>query len=278
MDGIEVDVEKAIVFAEREGFRPLELDLHRRPPGPEAGPGAGAGAGPSPLLVYIHGGGWRGSHRSRAPRETRAWARGFFERLADAGFVVAATEYRFSGEARFPAQLDDTIEALRWLHAHGDELGIDPSRTYLWGASAGGHLAALAALAPDAPPIAGVVCWYPITDLLVFDHAASDIYEAHLLGGPIGEHLDAARTASPVAHVHGAAPPFLLQHGDGDTWVPVEQSVRLAEALRTAGAAVELEVVPGADHFFGGAPDVEGLFTRALAFLLQLDAAHVTAH
>lgn len=271
-DGIVV--EKAIVFAEREGFRPLELDLHRRNQRPGTSAGASTSAGPSPLLVYVHGGGWRVSHRSRPPRETRAWGRGFFERLADAGFVVAATEYRFSGEARFPAQLDDTIEALRWLHAQSGELGIDPARTYLWGTSAGGHLAALAALAPGAPPVAGVVCWYPITDLLALDHAATDIFEAHLLGGPIGEHLDAARAASPVAHVHGAAPPFLLQHGDRDTWVPVEQSVRLAEALRTAGTAVELEIVPGADHFFDGAPDVESLFTRALAFLLDLDVAH----
>jgi acetyl esterase/lipase len=264
-----IDVEKAVVFAEREGFRPLELDLRRRTPRPGSSPGASAD--PSPLLVYIHGGGWRVSHRSRAPRETRALDRGFFERLADAGFVVAATAYRFSGEAPFPAQLDDTIDALRWLHAHSSELGIDPTRTYLWGASAGGHLAALAALAPEAPPVAGVVCWYPITDVLAFDHAATDIYEAHLLGGPIGEHLDAARAASPLTHVHGAAPPFLLQHGERDTWVPVEHSVRLAEALSNAGVTVELETVPGADHFFDGAPDVEALFTRALTFLRHLD-------
>jgi acetyl esterase/lipase len=274
MDGTEgtdgIEVERAVVFAEREGFRPLELDLRRRTPRPEAG----AEGAKSPLLVYVHGGGWRVSHRSRAPRETRAWAHGFFDRIVDVGFVVAATEYRFSGEARFPAQLDDTIEALRWLHAHSGELGIDPARTYLWGASSGGHLATLAALAPEAPPVAGVVCWYPITDLLALDHAATDTFEAHLLGGPIGEHLDAARAASPVTHVHGAAPPFLLQHGDRDTWVPVGQSVRLAEALRTAGAKVELEIVPNADHFFDGAPDVEPLFTRALTFLLHLDAAH----
>ena len=262
-------VDKAIVFAEREGFRALELDVYRRP-SPEVE------NEPRPLLVYVHGGGWRVSHRSRAPRETRPWQPGFFERLTDAGFVVAAHDYRLSGEARFPAQIDDTIEALRWLHAQAlaGDLGIDPARTYLWGASAGGNLAALAALLPAAPPVAGVVCWYPITDLPALDQPddATETYEAHLLGGPIAEHLDAARAASPVSHVRAGAPPFLLQHGDRDTWVPVDQSRRLADALRSAGNHVELEVVPGADHFFDGAPDVDAIFQRALAFLLETDA------
>lgn len=257
-------VEKAIVFAEREGFRALELDLYR--------PDAHRQGNARPLLVYIHGGGWRVSHRSRAPRETRGWPRGFFDRLTDAGFVVAATEYRFSGEALFPAQLDDTVEALEWLHTQANDLGIDSARTYLWGQSGGGNLAALAALVHGAPPVAGVVCWYPVTDLLALDQTASDSFEAHLLGGPIGEHLEAARAASPVTHVHKGAPPFLLQHGEGDTWVPVEQSVRLADALRAAGGSVELEIVPGADHFFDGAADVEAIFERARDFLLRLDA------
>ena len=93
-----MQVDKAIVYAEREGFRALELDVYR----PDATP-----EGALPLLVYVHGGGWRVSHRSRAPRETRDWARGFFERLTDVGFVVAAPDYRLSAEAPFPAQIDD---------------------------------------------------------------------------------------------------------------------------------------------------------------------------
>jgi acetyl esterase/lipase len=259
-----VQVSKAIVYAEREGFRALELDVYR----PGASPDGGR-----PLLVYVHGGGWRMSHRSRPPRETREWARGFFERVTDAGFVVAAPDYRLSAEAHFPAQLDDLVAALRWLHEHAGPLGVVPRRTYLWGASAGGLLAALAALVAGPPPVAGVVCWYPITDLHALDHAAADTFEAHLLGGPIGQHLDLARAASPVAHVRGDAPPFLLQHGVDDTWVPHDQSVRLAEALRAAGAPVELDSVPGADHFFAGAPDVQAILDRALAFLRRLDAA-----
>jgi dipeptidyl aminopeptidase/acylaminoacyl peptidase len=76
-----------------------------------------------------------------------------------------------------------------------------------------------------------------------------------------------------VYHAHGGAPPFLLQHGADDTWVPCQQSVSFAAALRAAGAPVELEVVPGADHFFEGVPDVESIYTRALTFLVDLDSA-----
>ena len=253
-----MEIDKAIVYAEREGFRALELDVYRG----DAAPAAGA-----PLVVYLHGGGWRVSHRSRAPRETRGWDRGFFERIVDAGFVVAAPDYRFSGEAVFPAQRDDVVEALRWLVDHAAELGTDPARLLVWGASGGGLLAALAGLVADAPPVAGVVCWYPVTDLPALDLAETGTYEAHLVGGPVGEHLDLARAASPAQQVRAGAPPFLLQHGDADTWVPVDQSLRLADALRAAGGSVELEVVPGADHFFEGA-DPEPIFERALAFLL----------
>lgn len=80
-------VDRAIIFAERDGYRALELDVYRpNEPSDDR----------HPLLIYVHGGGWRVSHRSRPPRETRAWERGFFERITDAGFVVAAPEYRFS--------------------------------------------------------------------------------------------------------------------------------------------------------------------------------------
>ena len=257
-----VQVERAVVFAEREGFRALELDLYH----PDASPGQ------APIVLYVHGGGWRVSHRSRAPRETREWSPSFFERLTDAGFVVAASDYRFSDEALFPAQLDDVLEAVRWLGEHASNLGVDPTRLGLWGASAGGHLAALAALAPDAPPVNGVVAWYPITDLLALDQDATDTFEAHLLGGPIGQRTELARRASPVTYVRADAPPFLLQHGEADTWVPCAQSRRLAEALQGAGAMVELQTVPNADHFFEGAPDVEGLFDRAVRFLHALPA------
>ena len=73
--------------------------------------------------------------------------------------------------------------------------------------------------------------------------------------------------------MHAVAPPFLLQHGQADTWVPCAQSIRLAGKLRAVGAPIQLQIVPGADHFFAGAPDVEAIFDRAVAFLLRRDRA-----
>ena len=254
--------DKAIVFAEREGYRALELDVYRDLDADEA---------VAPLVVFVHGGGWRVGHR-RAPRETRDWSQGFFERLCSAGFVVATVSYRFSGEALYPAQIDDVVAAIRWLHDHAGDLGVAPHRTYVWGASAGGTLAALAALVPDAPPVAGAVIWYAVSDFLALDVEASDTVEAQLFGGPIRDHGDVARAASPVTYPHAGAPPFFIQHGEADTWVPFDQGLRLEKALRSVGGAVELEAVPGADHFFGGAPDVEAIFGRAVAFLQRVDS------
>ncbi len=205
--------------------------------------------------------------------ETRDWLEGFFERLCSAGFVVAAVSYRFSGEARFPAQIDDVVDAIRWLHEHAGELGVASERTYVWGTSAGGTLAALAALVPHAPPVAGAVIWYAVSDFLGLDLGAVDTYEAKLFGGAIGDHVDLAHAASPVAHVRPEAPPFLIQHGEADTWVPFDQALRMEKAIRSVGGAVELEAVPGADHFFGGASDdVEAIFERAVAFLQRVDS------
>jgi acetyl esterase/lipase len=257
-----LEVDKAIVFAEREGYRALELDVYR---------GDASSSSLLPVVVFVHGGGWRVGHR-RAPRETRHWEHGFFERICDAGFAAVACSYRFSGEAPFPAQIDDVVEALRFISEQGDEHGLDASRVYLWGASGGGTLASLAALVPEAPPVRGAVIWYAVSDFLALDLEATDTWEAHLFGGPIGEHVSLARSASPVSFVRADAPPFFIQHGELDTWVAFDQGVRLEKALQSVGARVELEAVPGADHFFNGSPDIEVIFERALAFLRRLEA------
>ena len=81
---------------------------------------------------------------------------------------------------------------------------------------------------------------------------------------------DLARKASPVSHASAAAPPVLLMHGAADDLVPPAQSIRLAEALRAAGAAVELELVPGATHFWNGASDLGGIVRRSVQFLRGL--------
>ncbi len=253
-----------VVYGEVPGYRPLELDLYL----PEA-------AGPVPVIVHVHGGGWRrGSRRHPLP----VLGADFYDRLAAQGFAVAAIDYRLSGEARFPAPLDDVRAAVGWVGDHGASYGLDAGRVFGWGDSAGGHLALLAAL--TGAKVHGVVAWFPVTDLvgLPSDIAAAggvpdpgpDSREALLLGAPAAAVLNLAREASPLSHASAAAPPVLLMHGADDDLVPPAQSVRLAGALRTAGAAVELELVPGATHFWKGASDVPGIVRRSVEFLRKV--------
>jgi len=251
-----------IRYGEVLGFRPLELDLYV-PLGLE---------GPVPAVVYVHGGGWqRGSRRDPPPLLDAD----FYDQIAAQGLAVAAIDYRLSGEARFPAPLEDVRTAVDWVRDHGAEHGLDRGRVFLWGDSAGGHLALLAALTGSA--VQAAVAWFPVTDLvgMAFDLAEEggipdpgpDSREARLLGAPAVSVPDLARQASPVAHARADAPPVLLMHGTADDLVPAAQSVRLAEALGRAGASVELELVPGASHFWKGASDVAAIIARSVEFL-----------
>jgi acetyl esterase/lipase len=248
------------------GFRPLELDLYR-PDAPAA---------PVPVIVHVHGGGWRrGSRRVPLPR----LGSGFYDELAARGFAVAAIDYRLSGEARYPAAVEDVRAAIGWVREHADAYGMDAGRVFAWGDSAGGHLALLAALTGSG--VQGVVAWFPVTDLagLLSDVTEAgghpdpgpESREALFLGAPAASVPGLAREASPVTYASAAAPPVLLMHGAADDLVPPAQSIRLAEALAQAGARVELELVPGATHFWNGAGDVAAIVRRSADFLASLN-------
>jgi acetyl esterase/lipase len=259
-----------IVVHEIPGFRPLTLDLVV----PAATPGV------VPVLVWIHGGAWLfGSPKQRAGFLMEADP---FTAAIRAGFAVASAQYRLSGEARFPAQLDDVRAAVRWLRRHGDQVGVDRERIGVWGESAGGHLAAMVALTgndQDDSRVHAAVCWYAPTNLLTMqsqaqpsatiDHDAADSPESLLIGAALTEHPELGRAASPIAYVTGQAPPMLLVHGDQDLVVPVGQSEELAAALTAAGAEVELSLVPGADHCFAGVP-LEPVVRDSLAFFTRV--------
>ncbi|MEU8651585.1 alpha/beta hydrolase [Streptomyces sp. NPDC048737] len=246
---------RGVPYADVPGARPLELDLWL----PEHRPG-----GPSvPLVLFVHGGAWRRGRREDMGHRTRDWDPGPFARIAAAGLAVASVDYRLSGEAVFPAPLDDLRAALRWLALRAPELGVDADRTAVWGESAGGHLAALLALSEGASRLKGAVAWYAPSDLT---RQGADTPEALLLGAAPADVPEAAREASPVARVRPGAPPFLLAHGEDDTMVGCDHSRALAARLEEAGVPVDLWTVPGADHVWHGLPDerVEDLFVRTL--------------
>lgn len=260
---------RSVPFAVHPGHRPLELDLY------------GVGRGCRPIVVFIHGGGWRVGHRSSMGAVMDALDPHPFEVIAAAGFVVASISYRLSGEAVFPAQVDDVMAALDWLRLRAHEFGGDRNRVVLWGESAGGHLAALAAL-ESGRTVAGAVCWYAPSDLLtltegahaeaVGDPLAPDSREAGLLGAPISSAWAAATAASPARRVHAGAPAFHLAHGVEDRYVPALQSQRFAEALRAHGIEVETLFVPDADHFWRGARAPEAVLRAAITFCRRVTA------
>jgi acetyl esterase/lipase len=258
-----VRVLPGVPFAALPGARPLELDLHLPPEGVE----------PPPVVLFLHGGGWRLGSRHSAGPAYRDADPAPFTRLARAGIAVASADYRLSGEATWPAQLHDAKAAVRWLRVRAGELGVDGDRIAAWGESAGGHLAALLGLTGADPALEGdvgvtgpssavtaVVAWYAPSDVraVAADTGADPLdpstREAQLLGAPPPEVPAAAAQASPVTHVTPAAPPFLLLHGAADRFVPCVQSERLYAALLEAGVEVELDVHEDADHMWLGSP------------------------
>lgn len=243
-----------VVYQTLPGYRPQIVDIY-----------VPATPGPHPLVLYIHGGGWIGGHT----RHSGALADfpKVLARLASEGFTVASLEYRLSGEAKFPAQLQDANAALRFLRQNAAQYRIDPAKVGLWGGSAGGHLAALTGVTcrnTTLDPKAGgdacvqaVVTWYGVYDFAGMN-ATPDGNAAggKLLGcdGPCP--ADRIHSVSPVTYIDAKDPAFLLIHGEGDKVVPVTQS-RLGEAaLRRAGVPVETIYIPAVDHSFIGATSV----------------------
>jgi acetyl esterase/lipase len=267
-----VRVLAGVPYAAVPGVRPLELDLYLPP-----------ADGPAPVVVFLHGGGWRVGSRHSAGPAYRGADPTPFEQLAQAGIAVASADYRLSGEALWPAQLHDAKAAVRWLRHRADELGIDPDRIASWGESAGGHLAELLGLTPDDPALEGevgvtgpssrvtaVAAWYAPSDVaavatdLGTDPADASTREALLLGAAPSTVPELAAQASPISHVSPTAPPFLLLHGRADRLIPCPQSERLAERLPD----VELHTYDGADHMWRGAPDAAtDALARTAAFL-----------
>ena len=260
-----VTCHRDIEYAEVLGFRPLELDLYL----PD-GPGTLTGTDPVPVVVHVHGGGWRrGSRRHPLP----ALGENFYAGLAAQGIAVAAIDYRLSGEARYPAAVDDVRAAVAWARTGLSAYGLGDGPLVLWGDSAGGHLALLAALtggSAASKAVDGVVAWFPVTDLTSLNGDDPQSRETLFLGAPSAQVPGLAREASPITHVHPDAPPMLLMHGDSDAMVPPDQSIRFAKALSECGGQATLELVPGASHFWDGAADVPGIVARSAAFVRSL--------
>jgi acetyl esterase/lipase len=186
---------------------------------------------PRPAVVYVFGGRWRAG--------SRLDNQGNWERLAmwaEAGFFTMTVDHRLVEGSPAPAPYQDSLCAIRWLHAHAAEYGVDESRIYVIGNSSGGHIAALTAMLGD-----GV---YPRTG--GWDKARSDIragisvsapYDLNTLSWgtlwtPLSGDVPAARRqASPMFQISATSRPLLVIHSDDDQSVPVQQALDMVKAL-----------------------------------------------
>jgi acetyl esterase/lipase len=216
---------------------------------------------PLPLMIWIHGGAWMGGTQDNPP----------VLYLVKKGFAVASIQYRMSGDTQWPAQAHDCKAAIRFLRANAGKYKLDPNHFGVGGDSAGGHLAAFVGTSGDVKEMEGdlghadvssrvqaVVDWFGPTDLLLMgeqagpqsmiQHDDAKSPESLLLGGPVQEKRDLAKTANPLTYINKHDPPFLIMHGDNDQIVPLAQSVILAKALIDAGVEVTMQTIPGAMH------------------------------
>ena len=219
---------------------------------------------PLPLIVHIHGGGWRAGNKFPCPVTP----------LVLKGYAVASIEYRFSQKAIFPAQIQDCQAAIRWLRAHAKQYNLDTDHLGAVGGSAGGHLSALVGTSGGKkafPAIGGhldqsdrvqavIDIYGPADFTTVVQQAAEDknvknIFAFNTPSDPysslIGSKLDdkpKADAVSPVHYVSKDNPPFLILHGTHDTLVPYAQSVQLEAALKAQNIPVWLQTLPGAGH------------------------------
>ncbi len=238
-----------------------------------------------PAVLYFPGGGFTSADHEKFLEMRYA--------LARAGYVVAACEYR-AVPNKFPALLEDAKAAVRWMRAHASEFGVDADRIGLFGDSAGGYVVQMAGATNGeknwdvgdfkevSSDVQAVVSIYGISDLTTIGegignekvHASAAVTEALLLNGPAfkdfaGASVNAdpqkAKAASPIGHVDGTEPPFLLMHGSGDKVVSPLQSKKMFEALQNKKVEAEYVLVRGAEH--GDLPWYQpGVISRVVNF------------
>jgi acetyl esterase/lipase len=205
----------------------------------------------NPVLVWIHGGGWKGGDKSEFRNSNR------LTELKKRGYAVVVINYRLSGEAKFPAQIYDVKAAIRWIKANAATYNFNADKVGVWGSSAGGHLSALAGTSGNvaaledltqgnsslSSTVQAVIDWYGPTDFLKMDslallqgcassaHNAATSPESELIGFQITTRPDLVAKANPITYISNDDPPFFIEHGLTDCTVAYGQSQLLYDQL-----------------------------------------------
>ena len=217
----------------------LQLDLYRQKNLTE----------PAPLLVFIHGGGWKGGKRSDYLV--------YLVAFAQKGYMTATVSYRLLKDAPYPACVEDITDAVHWFFKNSDTYGYDPDRICLIGGSAGAHLSMLAAYGwgeerlkndsiqntEDTHRIKAVVDIYGPADLTT-PYAQTQSLANNFIAHSWQERPDLYLEASPIRYVSCDDPPTLILHGTSDNLVPVSQSDSLKARLDNLGIPCVYYKVP----------------------------------
>lgn len=256
---LEVIIKKDIVYSDVDG-RQLKLDI-----------GQPQGEGPFPAVVFFHGGGWQQGNKSHMHK----WIRKF----VSSGYVGVSVAYRFAPEYKWPCQVEDAKEAIRFLRAHAKEYNIHENKMGVMGESAGGYLALMVALTSPTDSLEGktdfgeissnvqaVVSFFSATDFMgprqelspELKQEMKKYYNKSLeevradFTGTADAHDPRLAMMSVISYVDPNDPPVLMFHGDKDPFVSVEHAVRLKEKLEVANVTHELVIVEGAGHGWTG--------------------------
>jgi len=208
--------------------------------------------GPTPVLMYIHGGGWTGGSKEGNVLRLLPWL--------EKGWAVVNVQYRLAEVSLAPAAVEDCLCALRWVMRNAEEYNIDADRIVVTGNSAGGHLALTTGMIPasagldrqcpgtDPLSVAAIINWYGISDVAdLLDGDNMKTYAVTWMGS-LPNRLEIADRVSPLSYVRAGLPPILSIHGDADPTVPYQHGVRLHEELAKFSVANELHTVPGGRH------------------------------
>lgn len=225
-----------------------------------------SGDGPFPAVVCIHGGGFRAGSRERY--------RAIAYYLAQHGYVAATIDYRLSPRHQFPAAVEDSKAAVRYLRANAARFNLDPDRIGATGGSAGGHLVLMLGVTGGVEEFEGsgpnrefssavqaVVNQYGPTDLVASYEPGKSVDAAEVLpmflGGDLDHAMALTRKASPLNWVSPDDAPTLTLHGEKDNYVAFEHGKWITDRLRDAGVDAELIGFPNAQHGFRDAADKE---------------------
>lgn len=200
-----------------------------------------------PALIFLHGGGWSHGYKE--------WAGFMAAPVVRLPAIFVSVDYRLAPEHKFPAPLDDTITAVRWVHDNAATIGVSKERLFIGGHSAGGHLAALACLRTDALLSAGLPgdalkgC-FPVSGVFDFRGRmnAADSRERKAAEKLLAS-ADDGPAASPILYAAPASPPFLLAYGSRDyDWI-IRSNRQMETALQEQGVAVQSMILEDHDHF-----------------------------